>query len=122
MKENLPFDDFVKGRFTSYSPDVPDHIWENIMLARRSKKPKGFWINFLTWKNMFIFILAGTISGGGYLLISGNKTSVKNEDKKKLHSIFLRKLKTVQVIMKIPVTQLLQKCRLQKMNILHLPG
>jgi len=42
MKEDLPFDDFIKEQFSNYSPDVPSRIWENIVSKRRSR-PKGFW-------------------------------------------------------------------------------
>jgi hypothetical protein len=79
MRENLPFDDFVKQQFSSYSPDVPGHIWENI-IARRSSKPKGFWVNMLSGSKLIIMSLILVVGGGAaYLLLSpGNNTLPNN--------------------------------------------
>ena len=65
MREDLPFDDFVKKQFTDYSPNVPDHIWENI-IAKRKSKPKGFWMNILSGGNTLVL--------SGILLIAGVTT------------------------------------------------
>jgi hypothetical protein len=74
MRENLPFDDFVKKQFSDYSPDVPAHIWENI--AGRRSRPKGFWINMLSGGKILL-LTAVLLAGGGatYLLVSSNNNS-----------------------------------------------
>lgn len=74
MKENLPFDDFVKQQFSSYSPDVPAHIWENIRKAKRTSRPTGFWTIFTGGKIVLIALLILT-GAGGYYFISGNNSS-----------------------------------------------
>jgi len=80
MKDNLPFDDFAKEQFSNYSPNVPEHIWENI-IAKRKSKPKGFWVNMLSEGNLLILSLVLLIGGGSsYLLLSSGKNNsfVKN--------------------------------------------
>ena len=78
MKENLPFDDFVKKQFDVYSPDVPDHIWKNI-IAKRQAKPKGFWMSLLNGKNVLLLTFVLLIGGGLlYILFSGENTAIKN--------------------------------------------
>lgn len=81
MKNDLPFDDFVKAQFNDYSPNVPGHIWENIVAAKRKSKPKGFWMNMLSGGNLLILSLILLIGGGtSYLLLSSgnNNSSTKN--------------------------------------------
>jgi hypothetical protein len=85
MKDNLPFDDFAKAQFSNYSPDVPAHIWENI-IAKRKSKPKGFWANILSGGNLLILSFVLLIGGGTtYLLLSStNKSSsIKNNTTEK---------------------------------------
>ena len=79
MRENLPFDDFVKGQFSDYSANVPAHIWENIA-AKRKSRPKGFWMIF-KGTNLLILSLVLLVGGGAtYLLLSTpkDKSSIKN--------------------------------------------
>ena len=47
------FDQHIKDQFHQYSPDVPLHIWDNIM-AKRERRPKGFWITLLNTRNLMI--------------------------------------------------------------------
>jgi hypothetical protein len=78
MREDLPFDDLVKKHFSDYSPDVPAHIWENI-IAKRKSRPKGFWMNMISGGN--ILILSGILLIGGgasYFLISNHNSINKN--------------------------------------------
>lgn len=80
MRDNTPFDDFVKQQFNGYSPNVPGHIWENIIDKRKSR-PKGFWVSMLSGRNLLILSLLLLIGGGtSYLLFSpaGNNSSTKN--------------------------------------------
>jgi hypothetical protein len=78
MKGNLPFDDFIKKQLSNYAPDVPAHIWENIA-ARRKSKPKGFWINWFTGKNILaLVVVAGVLLSGSYILFSPKNDPSKN--------------------------------------------
>lgn len=59
-----PLDEHIKNKFGNYSPEVPPHIWENIMAEKDRKKPAAFWLNFLdkrTW--MVLLLVAVTASG-----------------------------------------------------------
>lgn len=69
MKENLPFDDFVKKQFSNYSPDVPAHIWKNI-IEKRKPQPKGFWFGNIKPLILSLIILS---AGGTYLFLSQYK-------------------------------------------------
>lgn len=79
MRENLPFDDFVKKQFSDYSPNVPAHIWENI-IAKRKSKPKGFWMNMLSGGNLIILTAILLVGGGTtyFLVSSKHNPSGKN--------------------------------------------
>ncbi|HUS02891.1 MAG TPA: hypothetical protein VMY77_14235 [Chitinophagaceae bacterium] len=74
MRDDLHFDDYVKKQFSNYSPDVPPHIWQNI-IAKRSLRPKGFWVSMLSGSNILILSIILLIGGGtSYFLLSpGNK-------------------------------------------------
>lgn len=74
MRENLPFDDFVKEQFSEYSPNVPGHIWKNIIDKRKSK-PKGFWVSMLSGKIVLISLIILMGGGTGWFLISSNNNS-----------------------------------------------
>ncbi len=63
MSEAGNFDDFIKREFNKYSPEVPTHIWDNIVAERERKRPKGLWLNFLNSKN--ILLLTGLLLAGG---------------------------------------------------------
>lgn len=86
MREELPFDDFIKDNFSEYSPNVPGHILENIM-AKRKSRPTGFWITMFKGGNLFKLLLFVAIVGGtGYYLISSsnNTSTEKNTAQNKL--------------------------------------
>lgn len=38
-----PFDDRIKEQFSDFSPEVPPHIWENIVAKKKKRRP-FFWI------------------------------------------------------------------------------
>jgi hypothetical protein len=79
MKENLPFDDFIKGEFNDYSADVPAHIWDNIA-AKRKSRPKGFWMMF-KGANLLILTLVLFVGGGAsYFLLSTGKDESSNKN------------------------------------------
>ncbi len=79
MINNSPFDNHIKGEFEHYSPDVPDHIWQNIMAKRDKRKPAGFWFNFFT-NRLNLSIIGVLIITGGILLFQNiSNTTVGNE-------------------------------------------
>ena len=64
--ENAPLDEHVKKRLGDYEPDVPPHIWENIMARKDKKRPFGLWFSLFQHKQgLLIGLLALVISGAG---------------------------------------------------------
>ncbi len=80
MMNDSPFDDFVKQQFSSYNPDVPEHILENI-LANRKTKPKGFWVNWLNKGTIWLASLLLITGISGYYFISQQTSKEKNNIK-----------------------------------------
>ncbi len=59
MKNNL-FDAHVKEQLAGSRPDVPAHIWGNIVAKKEREKPVGFWLNnFTKIAASVLFILTG---------------------------------------------------------------
>jgi hypothetical protein len=87
MRENVPFDDFVKKQFSDYSPEVPAHIWENIASAKRNTKPKGFWMNMTGGAKFLLFTLLLVTGGGAWYLYSSKYSSPVNEVKNEAKNI-----------------------------------
>ena len=56
------FDDIVKKEFSDYTPNVPEHIWDNIAALRKKKRRPALW--FLLNRNNLI-ILALLLTGTG---------------------------------------------------------
>ena len=86
MKNEFPFDDFIRGQLNSYTPEVPERIWNNIV-AERNTKPKGFWLNWLNAGNILLVTLILITAGVGYYFIASPKdkfniAAQKNEHKK----------------------------------------
>ncbi len=77
MKNDLPFDQFVKEQFSNSNAVVPDRIWDNIIAARRTARPKGFWFNLTNTGKILLavasIILIGSI--GGYFIYSSTDHS-----------------------------------------------
>lgn len=74
--ENAPLDEHVKKRLGDYEPDVPPHIWENIMARKDKKRPFGLWFNLLEHKQgLLIGLLALVISGAGITWYLNNQNS-----------------------------------------------
>ena len=95
MRENLPFDNFVKEQFNSYTPDVPGHIWENIAAAKRQTKPKGFWMNMFMGGNILLFAIILSVGGGAaYLLLSPKTNNFSTEKHVANNEITSQKLNT----------------------------
>ena len=73
MTNNSPLDEHIKKQFGDYSPDVPPHIWENIMGEKEKRKPAGFWLSFLNKK--VLFLLFGILLLGGAGIIYKNMSA-----------------------------------------------
>lgn len=59
MKNNL-FDAYVREQLAGSRPDVPSHIWENIIAKKERNKPVGFWLkNFTKIAASLLFLLTG---------------------------------------------------------------
>ena len=69
MKNNL-FDAHVKEQMANTRPDVPPHIWENIMAKKDRRKPVVFWFNNST-KGILIGLVL--LTGAGIAFYFNNK-------------------------------------------------
>ncbi len=85
MTKNSALDEHIKKQFGDYSPDVPPHIWENIIAQKDKRKPLGFW--FKLFKNKTGLLIIGMIIVGASLIIfkninteSINNTTVTTEN------------------------------------------
>ena len=78
MKHNL-FDSYVKEQMVNARPDVPSHIWDNIMAKKDRKKPVGFWFNNAT--KLFLIGLVFLTGTGVSFYFYNNKTNIKPIDK-----------------------------------------
>ncbi|MEO6668557.1 MAG: hypothetical protein ABIN36_03705, partial [Ferruginibacter sp.] len=68
MINNSPLDDHIKKQFGNYKPEVPPHIWENIIARKEHKKPAGFLFN-LRGKRFTILLLLFITTGAGALMV-----------------------------------------------------
>ena len=68
-----PLDDHIKKKMSGYSPDVPPHIWENIMAKKDRKKPAAFWMN--PGFKRALFIMAGILLIGTFVILKKNLSS-----------------------------------------------
>lgn len=59
MSDVKKFDDFVRGAFSDYSPEVPAHIWDKILDEKRKRRPAGFWQHL--GKGKKFLLLAGLL-------------------------------------------------------------
>jgi hypothetical protein len=89
MSSNEQFDNHVKEQLGNYTPDVPPHIWDNIVARRKKKKPGAFWLSFFSNRKLLValaFLLAG--SGTAYWLLSpsSNKPLQNTATKKTINN------------------------------------
>lgn len=78
MSELSKFDSFIKGEFDSYKPEVPPHIYENILAEQERRRPKGFWWMLSTNATMVIGVAAFLtllLVGTSYMLTKNGKSS-----------------------------------------------
>ncbi len=69
MSDDVQFDNHVKEQLGNYSPDVPPHIWDNIVAKRGKRKPGGFWLNLFSGKNLLIAAALLLAGGAAYWLL-----------------------------------------------------
>lgn len=77
MTNNSPLDNHIKKTFSDYSPDVPSHIWDNIIAERDKRKPAAIWFSFLNKKTAFF--LLGIIVAATGIIIYKNIYSTENK-------------------------------------------
>jgi hypothetical protein len=80
MSDMKNLDDFIKTKLDKQTADVPAHIWDNIVDARKNKRPTGVWLSFLTDKNMLLLI-AGLLVGGAGISVLNNFTNIASTKK-----------------------------------------
>jgi hypothetical protein len=78
MKNKL-FDDHIKEQLAGLSPQVPPHIWENIVAEKGRKKPVGFW-GLFTGLNMAAAILLVIVAGSLLYFFTRNNESAAQPD------------------------------------------
>jgi len=71
MRENLPFDDYVRSQFSNFEPEVPDRIWDKI-IAEKKRRRGGFWTPGKTLLLVSILLVSGI---SGYFLLRSDKIS-----------------------------------------------
>lgn len=66
MTSNSAFDDHIKKQFEGFEPEVPAHIWENIMRDKDKKRPAAWWHKLLHNRGLLVLLL---------LLLTGTATT-----------------------------------------------
>ena len=74
MSDRNKLDDHLKEFFGNYSPDVPPHIWENIVAGRKRKKPIAFWLN--KKKILGLLALIIIVTGTGLLITKKDDSKI----------------------------------------------
>lgn len=67
-------DDFFNKKLGNYNPDVPAHIWENIMAKKEKRRPVAFWLNPKYRKGLFL-LLGVLILGTSVILLQHNDST-----------------------------------------------
>ena len=92
MKNNL-FDTFIKEHLGAARPEVPPHVWENIIAKKDRKKPVGYFTNNITKMAAAVLFILTSAGAMFYLLsqknISKSKqvTVIKNNSNKTNNTI-----------------------------------
>ena len=74
MSDRNKLDDHLKEFFGNYSPDVPPHIWENIVAGRKRKKPIAFWLNKKNILGLLALIII--VTGTGLLITKKDDSKI----------------------------------------------
>jgi hypothetical protein len=80
MSDMKNFDDFFKAELGKKSSDVPSHVWDNIVEARKNRRPSGIWLSFLTDRNVFLLVGLLLIGAAGISIFS-NPTNIGSTKK-----------------------------------------
>ena len=101
MSDMSNLDDFTRKQLGNYSPEVPPHVWDNIVAKRERKKPYPFLIKFFNGKNLLLtaglitLLTASIFISNNYKTVADNKNEVKespiNEKKKEAATNTLNK-------------------------------
>ncbi|MEO6404697.1 MAG: hypothetical protein ABIY51_11215 [Ferruginibacter sp.] len=76
---NAQFDDHIKTQFEDYEPEVPTHIWENIVKEKNKRRPGIIWWLPLNKTLLLLFIAVATGAGIVWYSNSNSKTSGKEQ-------------------------------------------
>ena len=77
MKNNF-FDSYVKESLGNFRPEVPPHIWENIIAEKGRKKPFGFWRGLGALNIAAALMVTLLASGTVYLILKDKIPAEKN--------------------------------------------
>lgn len=81
MNNNRLFDEHIKEQFSNYAPDVPPHIWENIIAEKERKKPVGFWFTLFSSRNIALIIGLLIVSGiGAWFVFRDTASSITEKN------------------------------------------
>ncbi len=78
MKNNL-FDKHIKEQLGATRPDVPAHVWENIIAKKERKKPVGYFTNNIAKMAAAVLFILTSVGGTIYLLTPNNIAANKNQ-------------------------------------------
>lgn len=76
---NSPFDDHIKKQFGNYQPEVPPHIWENIMAEKKKRRP-GAIVFGLSGKKIAVLLLLVIAGGIGTAVLFNNKQTNSQQE------------------------------------------
>lgn len=79
MSNNLPFDNHIKQQLGNYAPDVPPHIWSQIVAQREEQKPRGILAWFANGRN-WLFVAALLLVAGGAAYWASTSTAPAQTD------------------------------------------
>ncbi|MEO6489215.1 MAG: hypothetical protein ABIO04_04670 [Ferruginibacter sp.] len=77
MKNNSSLDDHIKKQFSNYKPDVPAHIWQNIVAGKERKRPV-LWFSFYN-KTALLLLLGASIIATGIILYKVNYNNLQHK-------------------------------------------
>lgn len=73
MSDHLPLDKHIKEQLGQYSPDVPPHIWDQIVAQREQQRPKGFWFRMMAGRKwLLVATLFLGLGGTAYWMTQGS--------------------------------------------------
>ncbi|MGG9970638.1 outer membrane beta-barrel protein [Ferruginibacter sp. SUN002] len=75
MSEERNFDNYIKNELSGFSTTVSPHVWDNIVAARKNRKPAGFWYNFFNTKNVAVLVGGVIVASLAAWLLSGGNNS-----------------------------------------------